>query len=113
MCAAAYTRIVLLLAPCTGLTHFHGEILLPSSVHSPISMYKKLSWFIGTGMGIILNTLNVLLCNRVQISHNLDALYKYTGCNRRNGPDFGRVFLMLNYTVNSQTHISKVKRFRR
>ena len=21
----------------------------------------------------------------------------YTGCNRRNGPDFGRVFLMLNY----------------
>ena len=22
----------------------------------------------------------------------------YTGCNRRNGPDFGRVFLMLNYT---------------
>ena len=22
---------------------------------------------------------------------------KYTGCNRRNGPDFGRVFLMLNY----------------
>jgi len=26
----------------------------------------------------------------------------YTGCNRRNGPDFGRVFLMLNYTVNPQ-----------
>ena len=23
---------------------------------------------------------------------------RYTGCNRRNGPDFGRVFLMLNYT---------------
>ena len=22
----------------------------------------------------------------------------YTGCNRRKGPDFGRVFLMLNYT---------------
>ena len=22
----------------------------------------------------------------------------YAGCNRRNGPDFGRVFLMLNYT---------------
>ena len=30
----------------------------------------------------------------------------YTGCNRRNGPDFGRVFLMLNYTEKPQnTHI--------
>jgi hypothetical protein len=28
----------------------------------------------------------------------LMLLYIYTGCNRRNGPDFGRVFLMLNYT---------------
>ena len=26
----------------------------------------------------------------------------YTGCNRRNGPDFGRVFLMLNYTEKLQ-----------
>ena len=26
----------------------------------------------------------------------------YTGCNRRNGPDFGRVFLMLNYTAITQ-----------
>ena len=25
-------------------------------------------------------------------------LTQYTWCNRRNGPDFGRVFLMLNYT---------------
>ena len=25
-----------------------------------------------------------------------------TGCNRRNGPDFGRVFLMFNYTENPQ-----------
>ena len=27
---------------------------------------------------------------------------QYTGCNRRNGPDFGRVFLMLNYTEKPQ-----------
>ena len=27
---------------------------------------------------------------------------EYTGCNRRDGPDFGRVFLMLNYTENPQ-----------
>ena len=26
----------------------------------------------------------------------------YTECNRRNGPDFGRVFLMLNYTEKPQ-----------
>ena len=26
----------------------------------------------------------------------------YTGCNRRNGPDFGRMFLMLNYTEKAQ-----------
>ena len=26
----------------------------------------------------------------------------YTGCNMRNGPDFGRVFLMLNYTEKPQ-----------
>ena len=27
---------------------------------------------------------------------------RYTGCNMRNGPDFGRVFLMLNYTEKPQ-----------
>ena len=27
---------------------------------------------------------------------------EYTGCNRRNGPDFGRVFLVLNYTEKPQ-----------
>ena len=27
---------------------------------------------------------------------------EYTGCNRRKGPDFGRVFLMLNYTEKPQ-----------
>jgi len=26
----------------------------------------------------------------------------HTGCNRRNGPDFGRVFLILNYTEKPQ-----------
>ena len=27
---------------------------------------------------------------------------EYTGCNRRNGPDFGRVFLVLNYNEKPQ-----------
>jgi len=31
---------------------------------------------------------------------------RYTGCPRRNVPDFGRVFLMLNYTdITQNTYI--------
>jgi len=30
------------------------------------------------------------------------SLVIYTECNRRNGPDFGRVFLLLNYTEKPQ-----------
>jgi len=30
------------------------------------------------------------------------ATFTYTGCPRRNVPDFGRVFLMLNYTDITQ-----------
>ena len=30
----------------------------------------------------------------------------YTGCHKRNGPNFGRVFLMLNYTdITQNTYI--------
>ena len=29
----------------------------------------------------------------------------YTGCNRRNGPDFGRVFLRSNYTDITQKNL--------
>jgi len=36
------------------------------------------------------------LCNRL--------IYIYTGCPRRNVPDFGRVFLMLNYTDITQNN---------
>ena len=36
----------------------------------------------------------------------LFIMYIYTGCNRRKGPDFGRVFLMLNYTdITQNTYI--------
>jgi len=31
---------------------------------------------------------------------------RYTGCHRRNGPNFGRVFLMLNYNdITQNTYI--------
>ena len=37
----------------------------------------------------------------LQQTHNI-----YTGCNRRNGPDFGRVFLRSNYTdITQNTYI--------
>ena len=39
-------------------------------------------------------------CNIYQLL--IFATEEYTECNRRNGPDFGRVFLMLNYTENPQ-----------
>jgi len=30
----------------------------------------------------------------------------YTGCNRRNGPNFGRMFLMLNYIdITQNTYV--------
>jgi len=35
-------------------------------------------------------------------SFNKRCMLLYTGCNRRNGPDFGRVFLMSNYTEKPQ-----------
>jgi len=36
----------------------------------------------------------------------LDISRIYTGCNRRNVPDFGRVFLMLYYTdITQNTYI--------
>jgi len=31
-----------------------------------------------------------------------NTIVNYTGCNRRNGPDFGRVFLRSDYTVITQ-----------
>jgi len=34
------------------------------------------------------------------------TMHEYTGCPRRNVPDFGRVFLMLNYTdITQNTYI--------
>ena len=41
--------------------------------------------------------------SNIQYVYLLD---KYTGCHRRNGPNFGRVFIMLNYTdITQNTYI--------
>ena len=42
-----------------------------------------------------------VILGRVQVTI-VTVEKQYTGCNRRNGPDFGRVFLMLNYTEKPQ-----------
>jgi hypothetical protein len=44
---------------------------------------------------------------------NPSHLCVYTGCPRRNVPDFGRVFLMLKYTDVTRNTMSKVERLRR
>jgi len=39
-------------------------------------------------------------------SKHVERSVTYTGCHRRNGPNFGRVFLMLNYTdITQNTYI--------
>ena len=39
-------------------------------------------------------------------THTHIYIYVYTECHRRNGPNFGRVFLMLNYTdITQNTYI--------
>ena len=50
-----------------------------------------------------INPFHVLPFYSIKISL---ALSRYTGCHRRNGPNFGRVFLMLNYTyITQKTYI--------
>ena len=49
-----------------------------------------------------------LLCREIVVRLDVQSRKHgiYTGCNRRKGPDFGRVFLMLNYTdITQKTYI--------
>jgi len=56
-----------------------------------------------------LNYINVIhTAHHVHIIHLLTNVYApfYTGCHRRNGPNFGRVFFMLKYTdITQNTYI--------
>jgi len=50
--------------------------------------------------------MSVHVFNRLAPELLFFILAHYTGCNRRNGPDFGRVFLMLYYTdITQNTYI--------
>ena len=46
-----------------------------------------------------------------QYTHTYIPAYIYTGCNRRNGPDFGRVFLRSNYTDITQNTYTRYPKF--
>ena len=46
-------------------------------------------------------TISGFVIVKIAIKKNI-LVAVYTECNRRNGPDFGRVFLMLNYTEKPQ-----------
>jgi hypothetical protein len=42
----------------------------------------------------------------ILVSYDVVVLLVYTGCPRRNMPDFGRVFLMLKYTdITQNTYV--------
>jgi hypothetical protein len=54
----------------------------------------------GRGKWALQNNLNsIFSLKNIQVR---TYIYIHTGCNRRNRPDFGRVFLMLNYTQKPQ-----------
>ena len=43
---------------------------------------------------------------QISFTPQWESEISYTGCNRRNGPDFGRVFLRSNYTdITQNTYI--------
>jgi len=48
----------------------------------------------------------IVLCLRGKRGFDNSYFATYTGCHRRNGPNFGRVFLMLNYTdITQNTYV--------
>ena len=57
---------------------------------------------------ILYRNVGILYINVCILYRNVHILYRkvYTGCPRRNVPDFGTVFLMLNYTdITQNTYI--------
>jgi hypothetical protein len=50
---------------------------------------------------------NIIICFDCLLCEEMEI--KYTGCPRRNVPDFGRVFLMLKYTdITQNTYVQSL-----
>ena len=75
----------------SGRRHSSTDVVLLGRFE--LSGYSRTERIIG-----YLGVLELLYSN----THTHTHIHIYTGCNRRNGPDFGRVFLMLNYTEKPQ-----------
>ena len=74
------------------------------SLHLIVAYWPfKAYWLFDAPVGLTFR--NVCLCV-LYLLQNRQWLLPYTGCDRRNGPNFGRVFLMLNYTdITQNTYI--------
>jgi hypothetical protein len=81
---------------CLQQSYFHPCLYLPSSS--------------STDVAVLLRRTDVMLCEvilRQDRGNLLDEICLfYTGCPRRKGPNFGRVFLRSNYTdITQNTYI--------
>jgi len=80
-----------------GNLHFSSELLMMGTVVPETCWaYKKYNKIISIIQLVFIFQLSQW-CT-VQQTSKLIYIYIYTGCPRRNVPDFGGVFLMLNYT---------------
>ena len=69
-------------------------------------MYVHVYIYIYTHIHTHTQTQCSLLVKLKCISYYTTAYFIYTGCPRRNVPDFGRVFLMLKYTdITQNTYV--------
>ena len=90
----------------TKRTYFWIDIYFLTSV---VSYMFRTSWVRPQGDGYMCN----MVCFACWYTLNCFVRYlcitywtMYTGCHRRKGPNFGRVFLMLNYTdITQNTYI--------
>jgi hypothetical protein len=85
---------------------FHERLLYPAAFCQPLFIVQTLP----PPPSTCNTTFQKVLCKSVLGIHTLVCVCAcaciYTGCNRRNGPDFGRVFLMLKYTdITQNTYV--------
>ena len=89
---------------------FHGR------VSSTVVSIDRCVWIDGRGLKIKIRcqwkysaliscALSVRPINTAKYTPRIHIKFHYTECNRRNGPDFGRVFLMLNYTEKPKKNL--------
>ena len=106
------------------LSLFYWNIIFwhnPQYTDACVPCWHK-SFTLASGMSNYQSSTAVLLCYKcvfsrfkISVSWHINCLLAcgclptqihYTGCNRRNGPDFGRVFLRSNYTdITQNTYI--------